>query len=103
MRKTKIICTLGPATDDENVLRSFLRADGCGPPHFSHGSHEDHLKRITLLKGTGDESGRPVALLLDTRGPEIRIRKFAKGPRLKDGDIFLLTTEDVRATRAGCR
>jgi pyruvate kinase len=64
--------------------------------NFSHGSHEDHLRRLTVFKRLRDESGRPVALLLDTRGPEVRIRKFAGGSAdLSDGDIFILTTEDV--------
>jgi pyruvate kinase len=102
MRKTKIICTLGPATDDENVLRELF---GSGMDvarlNFSHGSHEEHLKRLSVFKRLREELGRPVALLLDTKGPEIRIRKFGKGSAdLKDGDTFILTTEDVQGDQS---
>lgn len=96
MRKTKIICTLGPAVDDENIMRSLiLEGMDVARLNFSHGSHEEHLKRVITLKKVRDEMKKPVALLLDTKGPEIRLGVFEKGgAELNANDRFTLTTEE---------
>lgn len=96
-RKTKIVCTLGPATDDEHVLRSLIR-EGMDVArfNFSHGSHEEQLERLKMLRRLREEAKRPVAALLDTKGPEIRLMDFAEGKtELRDGQTFTLTTEEV--------
>lgn len=97
MRKTKIICTLGPATDDENVLRQMILAGmNVARLNFSHGDYESHQRRIDLFKKIRKEMGRPVALLLDTKGPEVRIKTFKDGKvTLKDGQKFTLRTTDA--------
>jgi len=97
MRKTKIICTLGPAVDDEAMMRRLILAGmDAARFNFSHGTHESHLQTLTRLKRVRDELGRPVAAILDTKGPEIRIRSFENGPvTLNRGDEFTLTTDDV--------
>lgn len=97
MRKTKIICTLGPATDDENVLRQMILAGmNVARINFSHGDYESHQKRIDTFKKIRDEMGRPVALLLDTKGPEVRIKTFKNGKvELNNGQQFVLTTDEV--------
>lgn len=97
MRKTKIICTLGPAVDSEQAIRRLILAGmNAARFNFSHGTHESHLAQLNKLKHVRDELGRPVATILDTKGPEIRIKAFAAGPvMLKRGDSFTLTTEDV--------
>lgn len=102
-RKTKIVCTLGPATDDEKVLRSLIE-EGMNVArfNFSHGSHEEQMGRLKLLRRIREEMNRPVAALLDTKGPEIRLMEFAEGKvELKDGQTFTLTTEEIKgdATR----
>jgi pyruvate kinase len=97
MRRTKIICTLGPATDDPEVLRQlFLKGMDVGRLNFSHGAHDDHLVRAEQFKKMRAELGRPAALLLDTKGPEIRLKKF-KGGRvfLEKGKKFILTTDEI--------
>ena len=103
MRKTKIICTLGPATDDENVLMELFRNGmDVARLNFSHGSHEEHLKRILQFRKIREELGVPTALLLDTKGPEVRIRQFENGyVDLKEGDIFTFTTEERAGNREG--
>ncbi|MDR1092592.1 MAG: pyruvate kinase [Clostridiales bacterium] len=101
MRKTKIICTLGPATDDPAVLRELIRAGmNVARLNFSHGTHADHLKRITMIKEARAELGVPLAVMLDTKGPEIRIKTFRDGPiELSAGDTFTLTTREAEGTR----
>ena len=98
MRRTKIVCTLGPATDDVNILKQLLHGGmNVARLNFSHGSHEEHLLRINMLKELREAMGLPAALLLDTKGPEIRIRQFESGSiELKEGDTFSLTTEEVQ-------
>ena len=77
MRKTKIICTLGPAVDSEDMIRTLIRTGmDAARFNFSHGSHPEHLERLNMLKSVRDAMGRPVATILDTKGPEIRIRSF---------------------------
>ena len=104
MRKTKIICTLGPSTDKEGVLRELV-ANGMNVArfNFSHGSHEEHLGRLENLKAIREELGKPVAALLDTKGPEIRLKDFKNGvEQLEAGQIFTLTTRDVEGTKEIC-
>ena len=97
MRKTKIVCTLGPATDDENVLRQLmLEGMSVARMNFSHGSHEEQKKRLDMVKKLRKELGLPVAALQDTKGPEIRIGDIEGGKvELKKGQTFVLTTEDI--------
>ena len=97
MRKTKIICTLGPAVDSEDMIRALIRGGmNAARFNFSHGNHADHLERLNRLKAIRDAMGRPVATILDTKGPEIRIKSFeTKTVTLEPGDTFTLTTEDV--------
>ena len=96
MRKTKIICTLGPAVDSEDMIRTLIRSGmDAARFNFSHGSHPEHLERLSLLKAVRDAMGRPVATILDTKGPEIRIRNFdTKSISLEAGDTFTLTTRE---------
>ena len=104
MRKTKIICTLGPSTDKDGVLRELI-ANGMNVArfNFSHGSHEEHKGRLDLLKSLREELGKPVAALLDTKGPEIRLKDFKTGTEmLEAGQTFTLTTRDVEGTKEIC-
>ena len=96
-RKTKIICTLGPSVHDEDMIRTLIRTGmDAARFNFSHGSHPEHLSRLNLLKSVRDAMGRPVATILDTKGPEIRIRSFeTKSVTLEAGSSFVLTTQDV--------
>ena len=74
MRKTKVVCTLGPAVDSEEMLRKLILSGmNCARFNFSHGTHESQLATLTRLKRVRDELGRPVATLLDPKGPEIRV------------------------------
>jgi len=96
MRKTKIICTLGPATDDADVLRALVKGGmNAARFNFSHGSHEEHLERLNRFTGIRDELGAAVATVLDTKGPEIRVRAFAAPVDLQVGEEFTLTTDDI--------
>lgn len=95
MRKTKIICTLGPATDDENVLRQLM-LNGMAVARFnmSHGNYEEHKQRIDMVKRLRKELDLPIAILLDTKGPEIRTGTFSKQPvTLKTNQKFTLYTD----------
>lgn len=100
MRKTKIVCTLGPATDSREVLNDLIIGGmNVARLNFSHGSHEEHGKRADMVKELREELGRPVAILLDTKGPEIRLGKFKDGKvQLKAGEKFVLTTEECEGT-----
>lgn len=97
MRKTKIICTMGPATDNESVLRDLMIAGmDVARLNFSHGTHEEAKKRMDLIKKVREELDAPVAILLDTKGPEIRVKTFAGGKAvLREGEKFTLYTDDV--------
>ena len=97
MRKTKIICTLGPAVDNEDTIFQLIRSGmNAARFNFSHGTHEEQLTRLNMFKKVRDAMGAPVATILDTKGPEIRIRTFAEGPiTLTQGQEFILTTDDV--------
>ena len=97
MRKTKIICTLGPAVDDEKKLEELILAGmNVARLNFSHGNYEEQANRVELFKKARQKVGYPVAMLLDTKGPEIRIGKFATGEAyLKEGDTFTLLNEEI--------
>lgn len=97
MRKTKIVCTLGPACSDEATLAAMCRAGmNVARLNFSHGTHQDHLARIQMIKKVREELNIPLAILLDTKGPEYRIGTFESGKiLLKEGDRFAFTVEDV--------
>ena len=104
MRKTKIICTLGPSTDKGDVLRELI-ANGMNVArfNFSHGSYEEHGGRLANLKALREELGKPVAALLDTKGPEIRLKEFKNGVEMLEvGQTFTLTTRDVEGTKEIC-
>ena len=90
MRKTKIVCTLGPATEKGDVLRQlFLNGMNVARINFSHGTQEEHGRTVDAFKALRGELGLPVGLLIDTKGPEIRIRDFAQGQiELTEGDTF---------------
>ena len=98
MKKTKIICTMGPNTDDKNIMRELAK-NGMDVArfNFSHGDHEEHLGRLEVLREVRKELDIPVAALLDTKGPEIRtgLLKDGKKVALKEGQTFTLTTRDV--------
>ena len=97
MRKTKIICTMGPSTENEDVLRDLMLAGmDVARINFSHGTHEEALKKINSIKKIREELDMPVAILLDTKGPEVRIKDFKDGSvELKEGQKFTLCTDDV--------
>lgn len=97
MRKTKVICTIGPACEDANVLSGMCYAGmNVARLNFSHGSHEEHQKKIDLIKATREKLDMPIAIMLDTKGPEYRIGTFENGRiKLDDGDSFIFTTDDV--------
>lgn len=101
MRKTKIVCTIGPATDDDNILRQMMQ-EGMNVArfNFSHGDYEMHKKRFEQVTRLREELGLPIATMLDTKGPEIRLGKFENDQPvdIHDGDIFTLTTEDIVCT-----
>lgn len=97
MRKTKIICTLGPATDDDKVLKELVNSGmDVARFNFSHGDHDTHKMRLDKIKKLREESGKPVAAMLDTKGPEVRVCTFKDGKtEIKRGDTFTLTTRKV--------
>ena len=97
MRKTKIICTIGPACCNEATLREMMLSGmNVARLNFSHGEHHEHLEKINLIKKLREELNLPVAIMLDTKGPEYRIRTFENGKvALKKGDKFIFTTEQL--------
>lgn len=97
MRKTKIVCTLGPATDDPAVLEAMIdEGMNVARFNFSHSNYEEHLKRLSMLKEAREKKHKYIAALLDTKGPEIRVCKFKDGKiMLETGREFTLTTRDV--------
>lgn len=104
MRKTKIVCTLGPSTEKEGVLKEMILAGmNVARFNFSHGSYDEHKARLDQVKALRKELGMPVAALLDTKGPEIRLRKFKDGKvQLKKGQTFTLTTEEIDGDETIC-
>lgn len=101
MRKTKIVCTIGPASKDRDVLREMLLAGmNVARLNFSHGTHEEHRDTINRFRSVRDEMDLAAAVLLDTKGPEIRIKNFENGSEvLEDDQIFTITTRDVPGTK----
>jgi len=97
MRKTKIICTLGPACNNEETLTQMCKAGmNVARLNFSHGTHEGHKEMIDLIKKVREKLDMPIAIMLDTKGPEYRIKEFEGGKiHLKDGDTFTFTIEDI--------
>lgn len=97
MRKTKIICTIGPACSDEETLTGMCQAGmNVARLNFSHGTHEEHGQKIEMIKHVREKLGLPIAIMLDTKGPEYRIRTFKNGKiTLQDGDTFTFTTRQV--------
>ena len=101
MRKTKIVCTIGPACETEEILTNMCRAGmNTARLNFSHGTHEEQKKRIELIRKVRTELDMPIAIMLDTKGPEFRIKTFKDGKiTLNDGDTFTFTTKDVAGTK----
>lgn len=97
MRKTKIVCTIGPASSSEETLREMCLAGmNVARLNFSHGTHEAHLKTLETIKKVRSEMGLPIAVLLDTKGPEYRIGVFENGKiQLNEGDEFTFTSDDI--------
>ncbi len=101
MRKTKIVCTLGPSTENEDVLKQMMiEGMNVARCNFSHGTYDDHKRRMDMVKKLRKEVGEPVAILLDTKGPEVRVRNFKEGKvTLEEGQLFTLTADDVEGTK----
>ena len=97
MRKTKIICTIGPSSENRETLIEMCKAGmNVARLNFSHGSYPEHQAKIDLIKQVRQELGMPIAIMLDTKGPEYRIRTFAQGKvTVKEGDTFIFTTDEV--------
>ncbi|MFY9417011.1 MAG: pyruvate kinase, partial [bacterium] len=97
MRRTKILCTIGPASESPEIIKKMLLAGmNVARLNFSHGSHEEQRRRIETLRSVAAQLDYPLGILLDTRGPEIRIGTFKNGSVvLEEGQIFTLTTEEV--------
>lgn len=105
MRKTKIVCTIGPATDSEDIMRQLMLSGmNVARFNFSHSDYADHKRRFEMVVKLREELGLPIATMLDTKGPEIRLKKFKddKPVEIYDGDTFTLTTEDVVGTDKIC-
>lgn len=101
MGKTKIVCTLGPSTDNESVLKQMMiEGMNVARCNFSHGTYDEHKKRMDMVKKLRKEVGKPVAILLDTKGPEVRVKNFKEGKvALEAGQLFTLTAEEVEGTK----
>lgn len=101
LKKTKIVCTIGPASRDADTMREMLEAGmNVARLNFSHGTHEEHRKTIETFRRVRDEQDRPAAILLDTKGPEIRLGDFENGSEiLEGGDEFTLTSEECLGTK----
>ncbi len=104
MKKTKIVCTLGPASDTEEIIAAMAEAGmNVARINFSHGTHEDHAKKITMIKHVRESKGIALPIMLDTKGPEFRIGVFKNGKiNLATGDAFTFTSEDIEGD-AGVR
>ena len=103
-KRTKIVCTMGPKTEDDEVLRKMLKAGmNVARLNFSHGTHEYHRKNIERVRRIASEVGKHVAIMTDTKGPEIRTRLNEGGEpiELVSGETGCITTEDVKST-SGC-
>lgn len=101
MRRTKIVCTIGPASDDVNVITKLIEAGmNVARLNFSHGTREEHGRRIASIRRAAEQTGKNIAVLLDTKGPEIRLGFFEEEPVcLKEGDLVTLTTREVKGDK----
>ncbi len=101
MRKTKIICTIGPASESPEVFKAMCLAGlNVARLNFSHGTHEEHQKKFDMIKAVREELDIPIAIMLDTKGPEYRIRTFREGKiELADGDEFTFTTREIEGNQ----
>ena len=97
LKKTKIVCTLGPSSNSQEIVEQMIQAGmNVARFNFSHGSHEEHKARMDMVRAASKKVGIPVALLLDTKGPEIRLGKFKNGSiQMEEGKEFTLTARDV--------
>ena len=104
IKRTKIVCTLGPASEKEEVLRELIKSGlNVCRMNFSHGSHEEHKGRMDLVKKLREELNMPTAILLDTKGPEIRTGQFdAPEVLLEEGQTFTITMKDVMGNKERC-
>ena len=100
MRKTKIVATIGPASSDPGVFSAMCRAGvNVARLNFSHGTHEEQLAKIHMIKKVREELDLPIAIMLDTKGPEYRTGTFKNGKvHINDGDLFTFTTRDVEGS-----
>ena len=103
-KRTKIVCTLGPASEKEEVLTALIENGlNVARMNFSHGSHEEHKGRMDLVKKVREKLNKPVAILLDTKGPEIRTGNFDQPEvLLEEGQKFTITMKDVMGTKEMC-
>ncbi len=105
MRKTKIVCTIGPSSSNEKTFRAMCLAGlNVARLNFSHGDHAEHLEKINMIRKVREELDMPIGIMLDTKGPEYRIKTFAKSPvTVTEGSSFTFTTLDVQGdeTRVG--
>ena len=97
MLKTKIVCTIGPATNSQKMIEKMIKSGmNVARINFSHGTHEDHAKTIEYIKAAREKLSLPVAIMLDTKGPEVRVGKFRDGEvYLENGSTFTLTARDI--------
>lgn len=104
MRRAKIVCTLGPAVDSYDQLKTLAEAGmNVARFNFSHGSHAEHEERYQRVRKVSVETGRAIGVLADLQGPKIRLETFADGPvELVAGDEFVITTEDVPGDKTIC-
>lgn len=104
MKKTKIVCTIGPATEQEDILKSLIQEGmNVARINFSHGTHEEHKQKIDLIKAVRDDLNEPVAIMLDTKGPEIRTLNFEEGQvTLEAGQKYTITTRDILGNKEIC-
>jgi len=97
MKKTKIVCTLGPATDNKEILKDLIK-NGLNVArfNFSHGTHEEQKNRMDMTKEVSKELGVHIGIMLDTKGPEVRTGDFEEGfVRLNEGDHYILTSREI--------
>ncbi|MEA4845629.1 MAG: pyruvate kinase, partial [Clostridiaceae bacterium] len=104
MRKTKIVCTIGPASESEDMIRQLILSGmNVARLNFSHGDHAEHKKRIETIKRIREELDSPAAIMLDTKGPEVRLGYFKDGKAdLEKGQDFTLTIEDIQGDSTRC-
>lgn len=104
MKKTKIICTIGPASEGEEILEQLIQSGmNAARLNFSHGDYEEHGRRIKIIKSLRERLKKPVAIILDTKGPEIRTGNFSNGSvELKQGQPFVFTTREVLGDQTIC-